>query len=659
MKIKKIHITNFRLLKNITIDLEDNISVIIGKNNCGKTSFLELLRKFITSARSDFKFDDFNVELQNTIKAKILDSQEVSEQEIIKGISLKLFIKYDASDNLTNIGNKVIMDLDPKNNTVVLGFEYSLKDFFKLKKDFQAYWDRKSSNDGKEKQEALLTFLKKNHTRYFNISRKSLYYNINTEEVDETRYTDLDDEKISLDKIINFKYIDAKRVVSNKNTDKNLSEKSADIFRQKETNDDDVVKELEEALIKTDKTLDIVYKDIFKDVVEDVADLAGMKKDESKLQMVSSLQNKDFLADNTTVMYQADNSENLLPESYNGLGYMNLISIIFDIYILMHKFKKNKDENASDINLLFIEEPEVHTHPQMQYIFIKNIKTLLEEYCKTDKGNINLQTVLTTHSSHIVSESEFDDIKYFKKVNDRIESKNLKQLESLYKIKETQDDANYRFLKKYLTLNSSEIFFADKVIFIEGSTERILLPAIMKKIDIESDTEVKLLSQNISIIEVGNYTHIFAPFLDFIGIKTLIITDIDTNKDNTDTTNWSLKKWYPSKDFNFFRTAPLQERVLLRENKNQILCVNQTEESGYHARSFEDAFCHINKEFIKKSSFSSITKIDDNDNAWDMAKKINKKTDFAVDILLKSEDNFSNWKIPAYIEKGLKWLGED
>lgn len=33
----------------------------------------------------------------------------------------------------------------------------------------------------------------------------------------------------------------------------------------------------------------------------------------------------------------------------------------------------------ADINILFIEEPEAHTHPQLQYIFIKNIKELLRE----------------------------------------------------------------------------------------------------------------------------------------------------------------------------------------------------------------------------------------------------------------------------------------
>ena len=56
--------------------------------------------------------------------------------------------------------------------------------------------------------------------------------------------------------------------------------------------------------------------------------------------------------------------------------------------------------------MLFIEEPEAHTHPQMQYIFIKNIKDLLKDGSKGDdiRNKINLQTVITTHSSHIVAE---------------------------------------------------------------------------------------------------------------------------------------------------------------------------------------------------------------------------------------------------------------
>ncbi len=75
------------------------------------------------------------------------------------------------------------------------------------------------------------------------------------------------------------------------------------------------------------------------------------------------------------------------------------------------------------------------------------------------------------------------------------------------------------------------MFFADKAIFIEGETERILLPAMMRKIDqLEKGDVIPLLSQNISIVEVGAYSHIFERFIEFIGVKSLIITDIDSVK---------------------------------------------------------------------------------------------------------------------------------
>lgn len=169
---------------------------------------------------------------------------------------------------------------------------------------------------------------------------------------------------------------------------------------------------------------------------------------------------------------------------------MNLISMIFEIEIAVNDFR----EKAAQINLLFIEEPEAHTHPQMQYAFIRNIKTLLHS------APIPLQSVISTHSSHIVAESDFDEIKYLVKKDGRVTSKNLKDLKAEYS--KEGDDAGYKFLKQYLTLHRAELFFADKAIFIEGDTERILLPAMMKKIDQADASECPLLSQNISIIEV-------------------------------------------------------------------------------------------------------------------------------------------------------------
>ena len=202
----------------------------------------------------------------------------------------------------------------------------------------------------------------------------------------------------------------------------------------------------------------------------------------------------------------------------------------------MSDFRKDnkKDEQPADINILFIEEPEAHTHPQMQYVFVKNIKNLLREGKKIgdSERTINLQTFMTTHSSHIVAESEFDDIKYFVKETNsngfNVVSKNLKDLRTLYQKEKGENNNHFKFLKQYLTLNRSEVFFADKIILIEGDTERILLPAMIKKIDQDNNYDIPLMSQNISIIEVGNYSEIYSTFIKFIGTKVLIITDIDT-----------------------------------------------------------------------------------------------------------------------------------
>lgn len=120
MKVKKIHIENYRMLKRIDIDLEENLSLIIGKNNCGKTSFLSILNKFIGSQSStnNFTYNDFNSDFQVSLFDAINDDQPSWEKLNIKGIELYLFIEYDETDNLSNI-QPLMLDLDPDNNIVI------------------------------------------------------------------------------------------------------------------------------------------------------------------------------------------------------------------------------------------------------------------------------------------------------------------------------------------------------------------------------------------------------------------------------------------------------------------------------------------------------------------------------------------------------------
>src|SRR5579871_149599 len=723
MKISKIKIENFRLLKNFSIDLEDLLSLVIGKNNCGKTSLLALLERFLGGTDSaKFQFDDLNIESQLFIKEKIDEAGYELDKNF--GINLKLYISYDEKDSLANISS-LMLDLNPDIKTVVLSFEYALDPeyFNKLKVDFSEFKrqmiidlekkfkeeeipaeKQKIIKEDSAKKKDLLYFLKKYHADYFKLRIKALEFS------NETNFIDLIQEKISLDKILSFKRIKAKRDVANdeygRRPDKTLSKMSSKYY-DKISNADveaDSIKKLQDELSDTDDKLNKVYDTLFANVIEKVKKFGGVKKDESMLMIVSSLEEKSLLTNNTTVMYK-HSQDNSLPEDYNGLGYMNLIAIIFEIEVLINDFKKKKlkEETPADINLLFIEEPEAHTHPQMQYVFIKNIKTILEDAFKgTDDGiAFNLQTIITTHSSCITAESDFDDIKYFHRSDvNQVIAKNLKDLQREY----TEEDPNdYKFLKQYLTLNRAELFFADKAIFIEGDTERLLLPAMMKKLDTENkDDDIALLSQNISVIEVGAYSQIFEKFIDFLGIKTLVITDLDTcrkvktvgkdgvikkNKKGEEiehnekcpvaigesSTNTALAFFFKGKDLDFLKTAPLNSRCFSKTNvsgtkswnvdEHGKLCFSyQSEENSYSARSFEDAFIHLNLEFIKNKraefkGLKNLSDFDDTSNAFDLAENcIDKKTLFALDILFQSDTNFSNWLIPSYIKEGLLWL---
>ncbi|MCC7303095.1 MAG: ATP-dependent endonuclease [Bacteroidia bacterium] len=696
MRVFKIEIENYRLLRDFSMDLEKELSLVIGKNNTGKTSILSALDKFLGNyERAKFTFDDFNIAFKKVLKGEIEAADGIVEGDYKRlGIRLRLFVEYSDADNLSNI-SRVMMDLNPDNNVIVLGFDYTL-DYYgytRLRSDyreFEAKEKQKEQEKNGYKPRTLIDFLKSNHAAYFKTGRRSLVYDPATKKSSEDKSIDLDSEKISVADIINFKYISAKRDVANKDADKTLSGQTSEIYRSTVNGDEEnqAVADFKDKLSETDTDLSGIYRTLFAEIIQKVKDFGGVKINESEIEIISTLQHRELLEGNTTVVYKHD-EDNHLPEHYNGLGYMNLISMIFEIEILVHEFKREKDKKPADINLLFIEEPEAHTHPQMQYIFIKNIKKLLDKGIKREDGeNRELQYVISTHSACIVADSDFDDLKYLKKDKDKgIIARNLKDLKNEYDTETTQ----YQFLKQYLTISRAEIFFADKAVLIEGDTERILIPTLMRKVDIEEeekysasggqDEYLPLLSQNISIIEVGAYSQIFEKFIDFLGIKALIITDLDAVNGDGKKCEVATGVDYSNEAIRFFFNSPtlanLRGFTLVNKLFNkvagswtnhadgQLSVVYQTEEVGYNARSFEDAFIHINKGYVNdnKAGFRGLQNkelFENGANAYELAEKcIKKKTHFALDILYHSNADFNNWKIPAYIKEGLLWLKKD
>lgn len=710
MKITCIEITNFRLLQKFSIDLERNLSLVIGKNNSGKTSFLAALEKFLNpSERNKISYDDFNVDLKSDLIKILKAEQSVADADSYKplGLKIRLHIKYDDDDDLDPVGN-LIMSLDPADDNILLEFSYEIARDAILRM-VADYNHSKESYD----EDPILFLKDKQHEYFGQIKRKSIKHG------DESIFTDLNKEGISLQNVLSFRSISAKRSVTNKENDKTLSTQTSQIYKRtaESKEQEEAVADFKKELRRTDGELSDIYKKMFSSLLENVSKFGGIKGSETHIKIASTLQHRELLDGNTTVLYSHDSHE--LPEHFNGLGYMNLISMIFDIEMLMTSFRGSLNEKPAALNLFFIEEPEAHTHPQMQYVFIKNIKSLLQESRKREDGlMVNLQTVITTHSSHIVAESDFDDIKYLKRIpsTNGVEAKSLKSLKDEYSSEDPQQDADckksYKFLKQYLTLNRAELFFADKVIFVEGDTERILLPAMMRKLDQEhpDPNYPPLLSQYVSVVEVGAHAQIFEKFINFIGVKALVITDLDsgytspvfesdgvtpklykngeqvtetatclpldTRADHT--TNAALTFYHQKSrnDLAYFLGLQLADKVLSKigdswkkADNGQILLVFQSAEDGYHGRSFEDTFFALNKDFLgnDSSKFPSLTAkwfnnyVDGTCDALTFAEKaVGSKPSLAIEILLNSTQqealSFSNWKTPAYIREGLEWL---
>lgn len=630
MEIVKIRVKNYRALKNFSMDWQKDLSLIIGKNNCGKTSLLSIMQTFFSEGKGQgIRYDDFNLEFKLRLTNCIAYKKSEWDSTDIQGIELFLYIEYNENDNIANI-SPLLMDLDPDNHMVVLKIEYILNDIDQLKTDYDKYFEKLSSGkkNAKNKQQLFERFMRDKSKNYFKTVYKAVKYDYTIHECNPDIFTILDKNILHLSRIVSIKSIGAKRETDNKENDTSLSSLSNQYYeRVKGEAGDPVLEEFEAQLLKTDHELTGLYSKVFEEIVRKVKRFGGTKENETIIQINSTLGRQELIKDNTIMTYKSGSQE--LPESYNGLGYLNLISIIIQIETIMAEFRcdSDKEKMPADINILFIEEPEAHTHPQLQYIFIKNIKELLREGKKCKDGlDIVVQTLITTHSSHIVAECDFDDIKYFCRVSPyAVISKNLCSLEAEYKDETDPNNKRYKFLKQYLTLNYAEVFFADKVILYEGDTERILLPAMMRKIDQEEETlGMPLLSQNISIIAAGANSQLFSPLLAFLDIKTLIITDIDAVKKKKikgkgtyyvacevekgeKTSNHALNYYFKEalenwgrNDLTFFKKRNARQKVLSYIQKNwqqnedgKLMIAYQTkEENGkeYYPRSFEDAF---------------------------------------------------------------------
>lgn len=661
MFINKANIRNFRLLSDSEFDFKKGLNLIVGRNNTGKTSFMVLFEKFLK--QDGFDFNDFSINLREKL---ISIDQTTDETEL--SIQLIINVKYEEDDNLCNL-SEFIIDLDPERMDVNILFECAINKN-KLLEGLSL-----SSNMSKEK------FITKYISEYLDI--KVYTFDTDADLEKENRHRLIQKEFKQVRKLIDFEIIHAKRSVSSseeKRGKKVLSGLTTSFFNSLNPQQKDKFEAVNVLINEMDDSLNQEYELFFSEFLQNAKEFLSIQE----LKVVSNLKAKEILSDASEVVYGDENKQ--LPEYLNGLGHMNILYLLLDIEIK----KSSLQSKGCDIKLLFIEEPEAHTHPQLQYIFARKIDELLKDIP-------GFQSVISTHSPHIVSKHPFENIRYMLQSDDNVKIVNfVDELEKLY----TTEKESFTFLKQYLSIESSELFFADKVIFIEGISESLLINNFIAQYDTMKINEEKsrvveelnkdfkqyvpLATQNISILQVGANAKAFRYFLELLNIPTLIITDIDTtaaiqtkkgvkykasaveNAGSSNTSNNSIKYFLNAPElkdskFNDWYNSMIEHNIALTSS-GFIYIAYQNKENGYYARSFEDAFINVNLEILKQQKdnlwgVKNIDEFDINDDLYDLTEQvIDKKSDFASSLLYLAHTKNINWEIPSYIREGIEWL---
>lgn len=676
MRIQKITVHNFRLLSNVSIALEDDITLIVGRNNTGKTSLLEVIKAFL-STEDKLTFEDFSQsaynefkrlysEYEKTLVPDISDEDKQKIEDVILNefpkIQLQIEFIYDnVKDSLINL-SEFITDLDVNRNDacVLLSFE-----------SYNSIGLLKSFHNREDKTIGILQYLKENIKSNYRI--KCFAKDIESEYLREIEQGFRDKIK----KVVLFQEIKAMRILDDKKSDSNktLAVGFSKYYNERDKTDDNV-KAVESSLKEISITLKEKYDAVLDSILKDL-ERFGAKTPITipKISIASEFDSESVIKNNIKYYYKQEEID--LPESYNGLGYSNLIYMVLELASFIEHFRNSKEDKVSEFLTVLIEEPEAHMHPQMQQVFISQIKGVVDD---AQKDGIFVQLIITSHSSHILSEAGIDNekgfkrIRYFNRINDNILVKDFNTLEIV------DEEKTARFLRQYLTLHKSDLFFSDKVIIVEGTTERMLLPQMIRKIVPD------LVTQYVSILEVGGaYTHKFKEILEFLNLKTLIITDIDSVKNDggknvrcpvnegETTSNETLKNWLPKK-------STIKELIEVADkdkiDSEIIRVAYQIEENGEIGRSLEEAFIIANSDFLKTeipqpddanfkpakefSLFMSkgLDKLE-TETAYSLAPVTSSaKTNFTFDLMSFPEDKYGSWNVPKYISEGLIWLAK-
>ncbi len=225
------------------------------------------------------------------------------------------------------------------------------------------------------------------------------------------------------------------------------------------------------------------------------------------------------------------------------------------VIAILRAFEERRKHGA----IFLIEEPEMYMHPQMQRSLYRTLR---------DIGTTN-QVIYTTHSPHFVTIPEYNEVVLVTKDNDGTKTR-TSSLPITAQRKEK--------LRKELDPERNELFFAKKLVLVEGDTEKLAFPEYAMKLKIDLDRE------GVTVVEVGGKRNLpeFVNIAKSFGIKTAVCYDEDSSDFNKDDKNAGKEAAFNAdlenlKDgattiWKFSKRFEDELRAALGEKKYQELC---------------------------------------------------------------------------------------
>lgn len=691
MKIKMVRVTNFRKIIDAEINMEDNITVIAGANNSGKTSLVELFNAVFGNPKGKFRKDDTPAEecykwseqvypvfatafqsgkkqeeILEDIFAQIEPAEAPEDAIVIPPITLKVQVDYDKDRDDIRCFADYIMEFSPENTSFYFIYQYGINNQT-FRKAIDAAYEKLSDRAQKltgdtDKDQQMIRLI------------KEMLVNLYASACEETAwftdhaYMNAVEMEISVFKgLFHYQHIVAGRNLADESSDRSgLLGRDMIFIAEQEEHWKALMRELPDKILQPIQGLHIqetvreASVGSLNNAIDEISKTNGGHAGNIAIDMdvsedaISSLMKSIIHAKFQTGDYY-------LGESSQGLGYSNLIYI----HLQLVKYKKEFDPLV--VNFFVIEEPESHMHPQMQNVFAQY---LFRYYQDEDQ----MQGMLTTHSHEVVRTAHISQLRVLRQLTP------FKcQLFDLHQFRDTlQTDENRDLLDFYdwfYTINFPDIVFADKIILYEGDTERMLIKHILQLPEFEA-----LRNQYVSFVQVGGaYGYNYRPIIDFLGIKSVLITDLDYNEDalaeheilSSCSTNSTINKFSNSV---LSDPSPTVQTLYDWKTKTSPIVINNTICLAFQGR--QDGFARTLEEAMLAKHYRVTVFDEQAQSVWKKRRKDDglkfviprsaecnirsivshtskSKTDFMYSVIL---DNLSEAMLPNYIKEALMWL---